>query len=97
MWPPRFRWGLGKKKEGMITPSPLLRERRFPINGSARFIMSRVRLLAAVSALLMMTACSTGGVVGGAAGAAGGYAVDGKRGAVIGGLGGAALGTLIDR
>ncbi|MBK1841564.1 hypothetical protein JHL17_29600 [Azospirillum sp. YIM B02556] len=59
-------------------------------------MMSRLRLIGAVFALLSISACSTGGVVGGAAGAAGGYAVDGTRGAVIGGLGGAALGTAID-
>lgn len=58
--------------------------------------MSRLRLIGTVFALLSLAACSTGGVVGGAAGAAGGYAIDGKRGAVIGGLGGAALGHALD-
>ena len=58
--------------------------------------MSRLRLIGAALALMSLAACSTGGVVGGAAGAAGGYAVDGGRGAVIGGLGGAALGTALD-
>ncbi len=59
--------------------------------------MSRLRLIGTAIALLTLAACSTGGVVGGTAGAAGGYAVDGKRGAIIGGLGGAALGTALDR
>lgn len=58
--------------------------------------MSGLRLLVAALGLLAMSACSTGGVVGGAAGAAGGYAVDGPRGAVIGGLGGAVIGNVID-
>ncbi len=58
--------------------------------------MSRLRLIGAVLALLSVAACSTGGVVGGLGGAAGGYAVDGRRGAIIGGLGGAAIGTAID-
>ncbi|MBP2227262.1 hypothetical protein [Azospirillum agricola] len=59
-------------------------------------LTSRLRLVGAALALLSVAACSTGGVVGGAAGAAGGYAVDGRRGAIIGGLGGAALGTALD-
>jgi osmotically inducible lipoprotein OsmB len=46
--------------------------------------------------LLLLGACSTGQVVGTGAGAAGGYAVDGKRGAVIGGVGGGLLGGLLD-
>jgi uncharacterized membrane protein len=59
-------------------------------------IMTHMRLIAAALAILTLGACSTGGVIGGTAGAAGGYAVDGKRGAVIGGLGGAALGHALD-
>jgi len=52
----------------------------------------RFRLsIGAVLALLLLGACSTGQVVGTGAGAAGGYAVDGKRGAVIGGIGGGLL------
>ena len=39
--------------------------------------MSRLRLIGSAIALLTLAACSTGGVVGGTAGAAGGYAVDG--------------------
>ena len=58
--------------------------------------MFRLRLIGVAGAMLMLAACSTGGVVGGAAGAAGGYAVDGPRGAVIGGAGGAILGDIID-
>lgn len=58
--------------------------------------MSRLRLIGAAIALLSLAACSTGGLLGGTAGAAGGYAVDGKRGAVIGGLGGAAIGHALD-
>lgn len=58
--------------------------------------MHRLRVLIAAIALLAVGACSTGGVVGGAAGAAGGYALDGKRGAVIGGVGGAVLGNILD-
>lgn len=58
--------------------------------------MIRMRLVAAVLGLLALGACSTGGVLGGAAGAAGGYAVDGKRGAVIGGVGGAIIGNALD-
>jgi len=54
----------------------------------------RFRLsIGAVLALLLLGACSTGQVVGTGAGAAGGYAVDGKRGAVIGG---GLLGGLLD-
>jgi len=52
--------------------------------------------IGAVLALLLLGACSTGQVVGTGAGAAGGYAVDGKRGAVIGGVGGGLLGGLLD-
>jgi hypothetical protein len=52
--------------------------------------------IGAILALLMLGACSTGQVLGTGAGAAGGYAVDGKRGAVIGGIGGGLLGGLID-
>jgi len=52
--------------------------------------------ICAVLALLILGACSTGQVVGTGAGAAGGYAVDGKRGAVIGGVGGGLLGGLLD-
>ncbi|WP_207462456.1 hypothetical protein [Azospirillum sp. SYSU D00513] len=58
--------------------------------------MTYLRLCGAALAMLALGACSTGGVLGGTAGAAGGYAVDGKRGAVIGGLGGAALGHALD-
>lgn len=58
--------------------------------------MKAIRLIGAAVALMTLAACSTGGVVGGAAGAAGGYAIDGGRGAVIGGLGGAALGHALD-
>ena len=47
-------------------------------------------------ALLTLGACSTGQVVGTGAGAAGGYAIDGKRGAVIGGIGGGLLGGALD-
>jgi len=54
-------------------------------------------LIAVVLSLsTLLAACNTGTMLGGAAGAAGGYALDGKRGAVIGGLGGAALGTALD-
>ncbi|MBP2295730.1 hypothetical protein [Azospirillum rugosum] len=59
--------------------------------------MKRLRLIA--TALIVVTtlaACNTGTVLGGAGGAAGGYALGGKRGAVIGGLGGAAVGTALD-
>ncbi|HEY0836191.1 MAG TPA: hypothetical protein VGE72_19955 [Azospirillum sp.] len=59
--------------------------------------MSRLRLIGAAIALLTLAACNTGTMLGGAAGAAGGYALDGRRGAVIGGLGGAAAGTLLDQ
>jgi osmotically inducible lipoprotein OsmB len=52
--------------------------------------------IVSVLALLLLGACSTGQVVGTGAGAAGGYAVDGKRGAVIGGIGGGLLGGLLD-
>ena len=52
--------------------------------------------IGAILALFMLGACSTGQVLGTGAGAAGGYAVDGKRGAVIGGVGGGILGGLID-
>lgn len=58
--------------------------------------MSRLRVLAAASTLLLLGACSTGGVIGGATGAAGGYAVDGERGAIIGGIGGAVIGNALD-
>ncbi|GEO35916.1 hypothetical protein SAE02_00640 [Skermanella aerolata] len=52
--------------------------------------------IGAVLSLIMLGACSTGQVLGTGAGAAGGYAVDGKRGAVIGGVGGGILGGLLD-
>ena len=52
--------------------------------------------IGAVLALLLLGACSTGQVLGTGAGAAGGYAVDGKRGAIIGGVGGGILGGLLD-
>ncbi|WP_207479243.1 hypothetical protein [Arenibaculum pallidiluteum] len=58
--------------------------------------MRRITIAAAIAALLGLSACSTGQVVGAGAGAAGGYAVDGKRGALIGGAGGALLGGLLD-
>lgn len=54
----------------------------------------RTGLLAA--ALLALAACSTGQVLGGGAGAAGGYALGGTTGAVLGGAGGAVLGGVLD-
>ncbi len=58
--------------------------------------MKRMRLIAAaLSATMLLAACNTGTVLGGAGGAAGGYALGGKRGAIIGGLGGAAVGTAL--
>lgn len=60
--------------------------------------MTRLKMIAAaLSATMLLAACNTGTVLGGGAGAAGGYALGGKRGAVIGGLGGAAVGTALDR
>jgi len=60
--------------------------------------MKRMSLIAAaLAATMALAACNTGTVLGGAGGAAGGYALGGKRGAVIGGLGGAAVGTALDR
>lgn len=53
------------------------------------------RIFAALAMAVIVTACSTGGLIGGAAGAGGGYIVDGKRGAVIGGVGGAILGDTL--
>ncbi len=58
--------------------------------------MSRLRLIVTAVALLTLSACSTGSLVGGTAGAAGGYAVDGTRGAVLGGVGGAVIGDMLD-
>lgn len=58
--------------------------------------MRKITLAMVAAALLGLSACSTGQVVGTGAGAAGGYAVDGKRGAVIGGIGGGILGGLVD-
>lgn len=48
------------------------------------------------AALLALAACSTGQLVGGGAGAAGGYALGGTTGAVLGGAGGAVLGGVLD-
>ncbi|UEM22384.1 hypothetical protein JL100_006465 [Skermanella mucosa] len=58
--------------------------------------MSKKQLIGVVFALLALGACSTEQMVGTGVGAAGGYAVDGKRGAVIGGAGGGLLGTILD-
>lgn len=58
--------------------------------------MRKITIAMALAALFGLSACSTGQVVGAGAGAAGGYAVDGKRGALIGGAGGALLGGMID-
>jgi osmotically inducible lipoprotein OsmB len=58
--------------------------------------MKRSFIVVLAAALLGLSACSTGQVVGTGAGAAGGYAVDGKRGAVIGGVGGGLLGGILD-
>ena len=55
-----------------------------------------IAMTVALATLLGLSACSTGQVVGAGAGAAGGYAVDGKRGALLGGAGGAILGGLLD-
>jgi hypothetical protein len=56
----------------------------------------RTTLIAALLAsILGLSACSTGQIVGTGAGAAGGYAVDGKRGALIGGAAGGLLGGLL--
>ena len=60
--------------------------------------MKRFKVIAVALAMTtLLAACNTGTVLGGGAGAAGGYALGGKRGAVIGGLGGAAVGTALDR
>jgi osmotically inducible lipoprotein OsmB len=58
--------------------------------------MSKRIIIGLTLALLTLGACSTGQVLGTGAGAAGGYAVDGKRGAVIGGVGGGLLGGALD-
>lgn len=58
--------------------------------------MRKIGIAMALAALVGLSACSTGQVVGAGAGAAGGYVVNGKRGAIIGGAGGALLGGLLD-
>ena len=58
--------------------------------------MSKKIIIGLTLALFTLGACSTGQVLGTGAGAAGGYAVDGKRGAVIGGIGGGLLGGALD-
>jgi hypothetical protein len=59
--------------------------------------MNKMRLvLVALAVAVSVGACSKGATVGGLGGAAGGYALDGKRGAVLGGLGGAAIGSVVD-
>jgi len=47
-------------------------------------------------ALLALAACSTGQLLGGGAGAAGGYALGGTTGAIIGGVGGTVIGDALD-